>query len=348
MKKKDYIQLVPYIIGHFIVDFACAFLLYELIYGTKDWYLCLLVYNFCAFALQMPFGLLADRWNHNSLCASIGCGLIVLAFVLGNIETVAAVVLVTVAAGIGNALFHVGGGIDLLNVSRDKSFLLGIFVSPGALGLYFGRLLGKQNTFSSWFVILALLAVAVSVLAAGYSNKRSFLSDNVPISFQGIRSKGYLIAIGCLLVVVILRSYIGLVSNFSWKGQGAWGTILIYAVVFGKTSGGFLADRLGAMKASAISLGLASILYLFSNYPWFGIAAVFFFNMTMPITLWALARIMQGCKGFSFGVLTFGLFLGFAPVYLNLNPLITTSAGFSFAAVASFVLLWIGLRKAVV
>lgn len=39
--------------------------------------------------------------------------------------------------------------------------------------------------------------------------------------------------------------------------------------------------------------------------------------MTMPVTLWAVARILPGAKGFSFGLLTFALFLGFCPSYLG-------------------------------
>jgi FSR family fosmidomycin resistance protein-like MFS transporter len=70
--------------------------------------------------------------------------------------------------------------------------------------------------------------------------------------------------------------------------------------------------------------------------------------MTMPITLWAVARILPGVKGFSFGLLTFGLFLGFMPVYFGLNPIIHTSLGFAMASLISLGLLLAGLRKAVV
>lgn len=39
-------------------------------------------------------------------------------------------------AGIGNAMFHIGGGIDVLNISDKKATLSGIFVSTGALGIF--------------------------------------------------------------------------------------------------------------------------------------------------------------------------------------------------------------------
>ena len=50
-----------YSVSHFWVDLSCALLLFRTLLGSPDLALCLLVYNFCAFALQMPFGLLADR-----------------------------------------------------------------------------------------------------------------------------------------------------------------------------------------------------------------------------------------------------------------------------------------------
>lgn len=55
-------RLFIYSAAHFAVDFSCALLLLGRIRpGPGDALLCLLLYNFCAFALQMPVGLLADR-----------------------------------------------------------------------------------------------------------------------------------------------------------------------------------------------------------------------------------------------------------------------------------------------
>ena len=74
----------------------------------------------------------------------------------------------------------------------------------------------------------------------------------------------------------------------------------------------------GCGKSTLLSLIAAAVLFLFADSPYAGTAAIFLFNMTMPVTLWALAQRMPGCKGFSFGLLTFALFLGFAPVGLGL------------------------------
>ena len=339
---KNHRLIIIYIVAHFAVDFACAFLLYRILYHNEQWYLCLLVYNFCAFALQMPIGLLSDKWNRNAVCAAIGCGLIALSYGFGSIA-----VLTAILAGIGNSMFHIGGGIDVLNVSRDNPTLLGVFVSPGALGIYLGTILGKQGIVPGWLVVVVVIIFAIAILAGSYAEGRSFQSDNSPVSLSDKHSSGILLSMVCLLIVVCLRAYIGMIYNFSWKSMGGWSSIVIAAVVLGKMSGGFLAGRIGVVKASILSLGLAAVLFLFSDIPILGILAILLFNMTMPMTLWAMAKLLPGSKGFAFGILTFGLFMGFVPVYLEFPAIVTTVYGFAFAAIISLILLLLGLRKEV-
>jgi FSR family fosmidomycin resistance protein-like MFS transporter len=122
--------LALYALAHFWVDLSCAFLVFRTLADVEDLALCLLLYNFCAFALQMPLGLIADRLGRNGMVAAVGCLLVALAFG-GPLPVLASVI-----AGTGNALFHLGGGIDILNVSEKRAAALGVFVSPGALGLY--------------------------------------------------------------------------------------------------------------------------------------------------------------------------------------------------------------------
>ena len=45
---------------HFLVDAACAFAMYGVFKGRDAWYWYILLYNFCAFALQMPLGVVLD------------------------------------------------------------------------------------------------------------------------------------------------------------------------------------------------------------------------------------------------------------------------------------------------
>ncbi len=318
-----------YAAGHFLVDFACALAMFRFARQTAAWQEAVLLYNFCAFALQMPFGLLADRWGHGRFFAAGGCLLVSVAYLLP-----AAPLLMSVAAGIGNALFHIGGGLDTLHTSEGRAGLLGIFVSPGAFGLFLGAILGKGSAPAVFVPLLLLLAAAAILLLCGGIGYAPFFLD---------LSRAGALAGFSLFLVVCLRSYAGFLFAFPWK-TGALAWVFTLCVVLGKTAGGLLYDRIGSRQTSVISLGLAAALFLLSGNPLCGCAAVLLFNMTMPVTLRAAADWMPGAKGFSFGLLTFALFLGFLPSYLGLPGV---SAGWMYAALAvlSLTLLLPALKK---
>jgi len=338
--RKDWQMVSIYSFTHFLVDFACAFFMYRSVAGTPEGYLCVLLYNFCAFAMQMPLGIVADKLNRNFVVAIIGCILVGAAYGFLSLPIAAVIVI-----GIGNAMFHIGGGIDVLNVSEKKLGALGIFVSPGAIGVYYGTILGRGGNFSAIFIPVILIAAAALIFALHKSQKGMY-PQNAEFSLDGIRSGRILVVAACLFLVVCLRSFVGLALNFTWKSIGCWGTALICAVVFGKTIGGFAADRFGLRRTVIASLGLATLLFIFPTVPLAGVSAVLLFNMTMPITLWVMAKIIPGAKGFAFGLLTFGLFLGFLPVYLGVEVSSGMSWLFMLFSVMSLVLLWYGLRRA--
>ena len=311
--------LALYSLAHLWVDLSCALLVFRTMAGDGNFVLCLLLYNFCAFALQMPLGLLADRLNRNGLTAAAGCALTALAYL---------------PLPAGNALFHLGGGIDVLNAGEKRAAALGVFISPGALGLFIGTLWGRRAAPALWLGPAGLLALGGAILFF-----RRGPSGNSPLELTPKGGYGPLLP---LFLVVVLRSYMGMNQTFSWKSQ--WALALTLALALGKTAGGFAMDRLGPKRASAWSLGLAAALYLACGMPLPGILAVFLFNMTMPVTLWAVARVMPGAKGFTFGLLTFGLFLGWLPSWLGWPNLLTGPAAYAGVSLLSLALLWLPLR----
>lgn len=324
MSRKPLLAL--YALAHFWVDLSCAFLMYRTVTSSAQLVLCLLLYNFCAFALQMPLGLLADHLDRNGTVAALGC-LLVAGACLSP-----APLLTALTAGLGNALFHLGGGIDTLNFSGRKAAALGIFVSPGALGLCIGALWGKGTRVPIGLIPAVLLLLSAAILLLARRTLGSARSGNAPLALSG--DWGRLLP---LFLVVVLRSYVGMNQSFDWRSTGIWSWVLTAALVLGKAAGGFLMDRTGPRRAALLSLIPASALYLLSQLPWAGTLAVFLFNMTMPITLWAAAQALPGAKGFAFGSLTFALFLGFLPSWLGWSSLLT--GGWSYAAAALFSLL---------
>ena len=292
-------KVFGYAAAHFAVDLCCALLLFRQS-GHAQWVLALLLYNFCAFALQLPLGIAADKLNRNHTVAAAGMLLIAVSFLLSGFLFPA------LLAGCGNALFHVGGGIEALNQSHHRAFRLGLFVAPGALGLYLGTQWGKGGPLL-WLPPLLLAAAGMLLLRFGYGKTQN-AAPLLP-SFRMV--------LWCQAAVVVLRSYIGFCLLFSWNTSFWSGLAVAAATVLGKAAGGFLLDRWGYTPTVGLSLLSAAACFLFPQFPVFGLMGILFFQMTMPVTLWTAARCCPQAKGFSFGLLTFGLFLGFLPKLLG-------------------------------
>ena len=152
------------------------------------------------------------------------------------------------------------------------------------------------------------------------------------------------ILLGCL-VVVSLRSYIGMSVGFPWKSTLFAGAVAVLAVILGKVAGGFAAAGAGIGRTVVVSLLLSSLCYMFSQNMVAGVLALFLFNMTMPITLYLLVQKLKGLAGFSFGVLTFGLFLGFLPTYLGVHIPVDGRVLGCMGSILSLVILWFCVRK---
>ena len=227
-----------YALVHMAMDLSCAFLVYTYVLGGEQWYLWLLLYNFCAFALQMPIGAAADRLDRNSCVAVGGCAGVLAGLLLGIAGFPAGA---AVVAGIGNACFHVGGGIDVLNRSERRAAPLGIFVAPGALGIFLGTMLGRAGTEAAVWIGGLLILSAVVIRAAAGREKLWLTSGNAPFSFSvpsssmpssSVPSGRTLMAAACFLAAVILRSYSGMIQNFPWKETLAGSGLILAGLPF--------------------------------------------------------------------------------------------------------------------
>lgn len=61
--------------------------------------------------------------------------------------------------GIGNALFHLEGGVNVYSISDRKAFFNGLFVAPGALGIFLGTTFHNELIITYLPVILIILAI---------------------------------------------------------------------------------------------------------------------------------------------------------------------------------------------
>ena len=271
------------------MDFSCAYVMFSR-QPDPVWFL---VYNFLAFAIQFPFGILADRYGNNRLFAALGIGLVVLGILPFP------VILSVLLAGLGNAAYHIGGGRDALLRSRRLT-ALGVFISPGAVGIYLGSLMSREPRLQ--FILPVLLLVCMALIHFFCSGEKVFSRIRKPIP----------VTLGLMSIIVMIRSFAGMSMAAPWK-SGIFLFAVAVGAALGKTLGGVLADRFGIRKCGCISLMVSALLFCFPSSGPAGVLGVLFFNMTMPMTLRRAADALPGAEGAAFGLLTLGLFIGFLP-----------------------------------
>lgn len=347
-----------YSLVHALVDFACATLLTLWVttqYGARPGILLIsfIAYNFFAFAMQLPIGILADILDCNALVSAAGCLTVALAYALSPLGVLAAVV-----AGIGNAMFHIGGGIDVLNISDHKATLPGIFVATGAMGLFLGSnaarfhvsgisisFLDSDGKVLSAAVILMLILAAAALVWLYKKAKGEFGIRNAEVIFRRMAKPEVYIA-WCMLITILIRGCIGLVMNYEWKNSFTAGLITVSAVVLGKMLGGIAGDRFGWRRVTVGSLLVAAVLFVFSfDSMVCGVAAILLFNMSMPITLTALANRFEANKGMAFGMTTVALFIGALPALLGVGAALFSLPVLVGTTLLSAGLLWYGLKN---
>lgn len=229
-----------------------------------------------------------------------------------------------------------------------------------------------QQTFE--FLLLAMSALAVIVFVALYYVRAGYGMFHTPKWGLSVNNKlGWVLMEAPVFLVMLYlwwnssvrfdaapflffllfelhyfqRSFI---FPFLMKGKSRMPlAIMLMGVVFNVLNGLMQGEWLFYLAPEGLYtdawLSTPSILYLASALPLPGILAVFLFNMTMPVTLWAAARVMPGAKGFAFGLMTFALFLGFLPSWLGWPSLLAGPAGYGLMALTSLALLWFPLRK---
>ena len=313
------ISLGVYAVTHAVVDGTCAAIFFwavtaGLMGGTSVLYAAL-AYNALAFALQPILGLAIDRLDAPRAAGVVGC--LVTAAAVPLALSAHLVLPALVIAGLGNAVFHLGGGIVSLRHSPGKATAPGIFVAPGAAGLFIGAAVARAGG-PIW--LFAPLLVALAALVGLCGRSRPAPSAAVGRSARSGAGPGVASAVLLVLAVVALRAFAGGAVGFTWKAAPALAIAVVVAVVAGKVLGGIVADRLGLRVAGVGALAVSvPLLVLGYGTPLAGLAALLALNMTMPITLVAMADPLPGHEGFAFGLTCLALFVGAVPLLVGIG-----------------------------
>ena len=333
-------NLFVYGTTHAVVDTTCAAVIFSIlknkIVGIQEFFSLVVAYNVLAFGLQAGFGLIVDYFKSPRAAALLGCvftGISALIFLYFPIIAI-------IFAGVGNALFHIGGGSISLNLTPKKATAPGIYVAPGALGLLAGTLFGKSGQFMVWPFILLLVLMCFLILTIKKPEMDYERENTIKNKFN------YFEAILLLVFLsVAVRSLVGFIVVFPWKSDINLLVALTIAVVLGKGFGGILADKIGWIKVAVGALFLSIPFIAFgSSNPYLAIMGMFLFNMTMPVTLVALSNILPGRPAFAFGLTCLALVLGAFPVFTGLKPIFSNSATIFAVIFISAAALYSGLQ----
>lgn len=339
LKENFALLLGGYGLTHALVDASCAATVLGLadIHGvsTSYWIWLIILYNVLAFGTQPLFGLAVDRLQIPKLSAVVGCVLVACGAIIVYFQPLVAVVFV----GVGNSLFHLGGGSISLNLMPGQTTAPGIFVAPGALGLAIGSLIGKMGYFTAWPFVTLLLLAGLSLFCLKTPEidyKRKPITAN-----EGL----FELILLLLLFSVTIRSLIGLSLDLSWKENLILLFMLIAGIVAGKVIGGIMADRFGWMKTGITALALSIPLLAFGyQVPALAILGAFLFQMTMPITLVAVATMFKGQPAFAFGLPCLALIIGALPAFTKFKFLYSYNWVILATIFLGLIALFLGLK----
>ena len=284
-------------------------------------------YGVLAFGGQILFGDIADVLRRPRLALLAGIVLTALCVVALPHEPITTLVL----AGCGNALYHVGAGSLALYAVPGRATPPGIFVAPGALGLGLGVFLGRGGLEGSRLPFIANLAASfaisipdlvqialqvglVAALAAAFAV--SFVwtppkipyGEEAPSSLPGSRV-GARIAVPFVIIAVLLlfsiaiRGFVGFAGTYGASEMTVVLNAIVVANFAGKVMGGVLADRFGWIGVSVGALLISAPILAFAQAnPLAVVVGILVFQMTMPVTLAALAGMLPRKPGLAFGL----------------------------------------------
>ncbi len=327
--------LLLYGVAHLVVDANCAAAVFCVAsihnLSAGDFVAMLVLYQALAFGLQPIFGLAVDAAGSPRSAAFAGCLLTAVAVLLP-----ASPMLAIVVAGVGSALFHVGGGVVSLRLTPHRATAPGLFVAPGSAGLLLGMFLGHLGQAAS--APLVPVAILPCLLLA-----RARVPGSVPVTAAAGMASGAELVIGFVLLSIAIRSLLGALVTFPWQTRPVELILLTTALVAGKALGGIFADRWGWVRVGVGAMVAATpFLACASTYPLAAIPGLFLVNLTMAVTLTAVAEAVPTYPGFAFGLTCLALLLGALPSLLGVH--VGGPVAICLAIPISSVALYRGLR----
>jgi FSR family fosmidomycin resistance protein-like MFS transporter len=306
---------------HACVDFATVTAVFRagrlLHAGVLTPFALVVSYDILAFALQCPLGAVVDRFRATR--GAVGLGLL---FTLASVLLVPVSGVATMlAAGIGNALYHLGAGARVLEAAEGRSAPAGFFVAPGALGLGLGIWFGRQGTLPAWPLALLIgLCWPVAWKLSAHAPGGEAPHSRVQVRRHEASSAVWPIILSLVLLSVMVRSFVGFAGDYQCPKTTllAWGLPL--AGFSGKLLGGMISDRLGWLETTVGALLLSAPFIAWNGGSvYLVLPALLVFQTTMPVTLTAVYLLFPEKPAMAFGLPSLALVLGALPTFYPLG-----------------------------
>ena len=298
---------------HFLVDGLCLCCIYLLTapFELNNLLWLFVTYNILAFLTQPLTGWMADRISRKHWMLLFSVAFLSLAVLLtpffvtsgGKME----LFVVAMLLGIGNSLFHVWGGKQVVMKVGNDIRCLGVFVSTGVFGL------SVAMVFCSWTLLYVFL-LAICILATIYImtdsqvNNSSLHETNIaPLGLQE-----HLIALTALAAFVMFRSYIGTEFAFGTEKSDFVLLAIGSTSMLGKMAGGWFSRWFGILRALIVMLVIVLVCMLTGSKSLMVLLlGLFMINCTMPITLYLANYVLPEREGLAFGILAAALMPGY-------------------------------------
>lgn len=270
-------------------DFASGFMLsFLMIHQSNSSLIFILLYSILAFGGQLPLGLWLDKTQQLKDLSLFSLALLLFSLIIFLLHPLSGIILI----GIASAGIHVAGGTVCLILHENKSGPLGLFTSPGVLGLTIGIFCGNSSSLILLFPFLIaaiftwLVFKKVFPVYLKQNNNQQKLLDHHDYLMLGI------------LLFMTFRSFIFDVVNYLSQ-QSENGLLIIGVAAFiGKMGGGFAADKVGWKTWIYITLPLSFILFQFGKENIymiaFGIACL---QSSVPLTIMLMHKSIPSMPG---------------------------------------------------
>lgn len=333
--------IFPVVFGiiHAVVDASTVMTIFttKFVHGLRPYDIAVIVltYDLIAFGGQVPLGFLMDKLRRCRGAAALGLVFCIFGIVFLRIEPITAMIF----AGVGNALYHLGAGALSLHVHYGRATPPGIFVAPGALGLAVGSYMGKGGFEITWpFFVLLGISLLVTLIAT---------VPDIPYGSppKAPKVKRPILIVVLLLVSVFVRSLVGRAGGYALPKLPEVMFAAASAAFAGKAIGGVIADRLGWIEVSVGALLISAPLIAFGGADsTMVIIGLFIFQMTMPVTLVAVAVLMPARPGFAFGLNCLAYIAGFLMTTLPSVKALYSQPVFLGLILLSALTVYMGLR----